>query len=50
MKKFIIDEELAQAILNYLANRPFIEVYKMVQALQNVKEHVEQVKEKDEKK
>ena len=33
MKKFIISEELAQAILNFLGSRPYVEVHKLVPGL-----------------
>lgn len=37
MKNFIITEELANRILNYLAQRPFIEVAPLIQELQQIK-------------
>jgi hypothetical protein len=33
MKKFIIQEELAQAILNYLGQQPYVSVHTMVPGL-----------------
>lgn len=38
MKQFIIQEPLAQAILNYLAERPYKEVFQLVMAMQVLKE------------
>ena len=33
MKKFIISEELAQAILNFLGSLPYVQVHKLVPGL-----------------
>lgn len=38
MKKFEISEQLANAILQYLASRPYAEVYQLVAALQKIEE------------
>jgi hypothetical protein len=35
---FEIKKELLEAMLNYLANKPYIEVFQLVNALQNLKE------------
>ena len=34
--KFTIDEKLANAVLNYLANRPYLEVANLIQGLQTM--------------
>ena len=34
--KYLIDTELRNAILNYLASRPYAEVFNAIQALQNL--------------
>lgn len=39
MKSYIVEENLVQSILNYLAKRPFIEVFGLIQRLQNIEEH-----------
>lgn len=39
--KYLIGEELANAILNYLATKPYIEVAKMMEALQALQPHNE---------
>jgi len=36
MKTFIIEESLAQEILNYLASRPYIEVHEIIQKLRAI--------------
>lgn len=36
MNKFIIEEDFAQAILNYLATKPYNEVFKMVDKLKQM--------------
>lgn len=46
MKQFIITEELAQTILNYLATRPYAEVSQLVPRLQSVKPFVEPKEDK----
>lgn len=38
MKNYKISEELAQAILNYLSERPVKEVLNLFQALQQIKQ------------
>lgn len=43
---FQIDEKLANAILNYLATRPYAEVYQLINAIGQLKK----VEEKEEKK
>jgi hypothetical protein len=35
-KQFLIDEELAQAILDYLTTKPYCEVYELVRGLQQL--------------
>jgi hypothetical protein len=35
-KLFLIDEDVAAAILNYLADRPYREVFEFVKALQGL--------------
>jgi hypothetical protein len=37
-RKFIIEEKLAQDILEYLASRPYREVFELIAALQRVEE------------
>jgi hypothetical protein len=37
-KSFLLSEALAQAILDYLASRPYREVFKLVGALQSLPE------------
>lgn len=49
MKKLNITQDLAQAIVNYLATRPYAEVYRMVQGLQSLEVHPEPEKEEDSK-
>lgn len=36
-QKFIIDAKVATEILNYLVNKPYIEVFQLVQGLQAIK-------------
>lgn len=36
VKKFLINEALAQMILDYLKTRPYVEVYKMVDGLRGL--------------
>lgn len=38
MKSFLIKEDLANHVLNYLAGRPYVEVYQLVQGLQQLPE------------
>lgn len=38
MKNFIISEQLAQAVLNYLAGQPYAQVFQMIQAIQGLQE------------
>jgi hypothetical protein len=40
-----ISPELTKALLNYLANRPYLEVYQAVQALQSLEEIKEEMEE-----
>lgn len=41
-KKFVMSQELAQSILDYLASQPYVQVFKLIQAFQ------EQLKPADE--
>jgi len=43
--KFIIDEKLANSILNYLAGRPYVEVANLIQGLQTLIPHDDGVKQ-----
>jgi hypothetical protein len=43
VKRFYIDKEFANAVLDYLKNRPFIEVYQIIPGFQ----HLEPVIEKE---
>lgn len=43
---FTIDEKLANAILNYLASRPYVEVFQLVEALKGLKKVEEEKEEK----
>ena len=47
-KQFIIQEDLANAILQYLASKPYGEVFQLINALQQLKmfENLEPKKEK----
>lgn len=36
--KFLIDEKLVQSIINYLATKPFNEVYQMIIELQKIQQ------------
>lgn len=36
MEKYLIDKNLAQAILDYLVNQPYKDVYLMIQGLQQL--------------
>ena len=36
MKQFVIREDLAQALLDYLAGRPYQEVYRLIGALHQI--------------
>ena len=38
-KNFLIIEDLANAVLNYVATKPYMEVARMVNDLQNLKQH-----------
>jgi hypothetical protein len=48
MNSYIIDEQTVQAILSYLAQRPYSEVVNGIQALQNLKK-IEEDERKDKK-
>lgn len=37
MKSFEVSEEVLQSLLDYLAKRPYLEVYQLVQAIQKSK-------------
>ena len=37
--KYVIDEKLANAILNYLVNRPYLEVANLIQGLHTMVPH-----------
>ena len=39
MKRYLIDEDLANEILNYLSHQPYREVYQFVQQLQALPEY-----------
>ena len=43
--KFIIEEQDAQSILNYLATKPFQEVFNLIPVLQNLKKVEEESKD-----
>jgi len=43
MKKYILDEKLGTELLNYLAGRPYVEVYQFVSKLQTLPEYKESV-------
>ncbi len=45
MKQFLIPEALAQALLNYMAEQPYKQVFQLVIALQTLKEAPEPPKE-----
>lgn len=38
MKQFVIQEQLAQAVLNYLATCPYANVFQLIQGLQTLQE------------
>lgn len=41
MKNYIISQELASKLLNYLIQRPFVDVFQLVQELQRLEEITE---------
>lgn len=43
----IIDDQLGNNILNYLAKHPYIEVYQLIQGLQNIPEFTPPPKEEN---
>ena len=43
MKKYILDEKLGTELLNYLAGRPYVEVYQFVSRVQTLPEYKEPV-------
>lgn len=47
MKQFVIREDLAQEILNYLATRPYSEVYKIIAKFQQMP-NAEETQKKEE--
>ena len=50
MKQFIIDENVANGVLNYLATRPYMEVAGLIQALSKLQPVPEpKPKQKEEK-
>jgi len=48
MKTFKLTEQLGQELLNYLASRPYAEVFQLVQKLQTLEE-IKEDKEKEKK-
>ena len=38
MKQFTLDEKTKQDLLNYLASKPFIEVFQLINSLQSTQE------------
>jgi hypothetical protein len=50
MKKFIIEEDFANAILNYIATKPYVEVFDFVKGFQGLKEVEPQIELKTESK
>lgn len=38
VKQYILPEQLGQAILNYLAKKPYEETHQLIQGLQQIKE------------
>jgi hypothetical protein len=47
-KKFYIDEEFANAVMQYLAKQPYIEVHQFVAGFQELKPALELVERKTE--
>lgn len=41
MRKFLIDETLVKNILSYLINKPYAEVYQLINILQGLKDFKE---------
>ena len=39
MKKFILTQELREKLLQYLSNRPYLEVHQGINALYNLEEY-----------
>lgn len=38
MKQFVISEQLAQGVLNYLATQPYAQVFQMIEAIKSLQE------------
>ena len=49
MKQFIINEQLANELVNYLASRPYIEVARLISSLNQMTEVPEMKKKEKEK-
>jgi hypothetical protein len=46
--QYKINEQLVNAVLNYLATRPYVEVFQLVEALKKVEKIEEKVEEVEE--
>ena len=47
MKKYIIEEDLATAIIQYIASKPYVEVSNLIALLQQLKEFIEVPEKKE---